>query len=256
LVEQAKQFIKENGIKNAVLTQDDYFNKAVEFRMWLSEDFGLFIDDLPADEARKYFSKFVDKWNRGHLADKYYKGLSLASVEPASRTKYKWDFAAKLDPIELGTVRDTVDADTNKKFAAFRRDRPRQSREDPPPPPPLRAPLGPLAGPVYPKPNQEEEELDEEDRRRLDRLSYKKDAKSYLKRKEDVLDELLPKATGKEALIEKKKLRNEQHKRKDDSPEMNEDDLMGGSDNFHARLQREKERNLKKNCENRRGSAT
>lgn len=58
-------------------------------------------------------------------------------------------------------MRDAVDVDTNKKFAVFRKDRPRPPRDDNPPredPPPPRAPLGPLAGPSLSKPAQEEEE--------------------------------------------------------------------------------------------------
>ncbi len=50
-------------------------------------------------------------------------------------------------------------------------------------------------------------ELDEEDRLRLERNKRKKDMKQFQKTKEVVLDELLPKATGKDALQEKRKIR-------------------------------------------------
>ena len=52
-----------------------------------------------------------------------------------------------------------------------------------------------------------------------------------------MLDELLPKATGREAMLEKKKLRNDYHKKRDDSPEMDSESLMGGGgDDFQVTM--------------------
>lgn len=52
-------------------------------------------------------------------------------------------------------------------------------------------------------------DLDEEDKQRIAWTKAKKDMKDYQKNKEVVLDELLPKATGKEAMFEKRKMRAE-----------------------------------------------
>jgi len=42
-------------------------------------------------------------------------------------------------------------------------------------------------------------------------------------------------------------MKNEYNKRKDDSPEMADDDLMGSrNDGFHARVRQEKERNMQR----------
>jgi len=229
--------MKANGIKTALISEGDYYSKSVEFSVWLREEKDIFFQDLTTEQARAKFSLFVEKWNAGELREKYYKGMNSSSVEPSTRTKYKWNFASKLDPIELGSIRDTVDSDTNKDLLNMRRS---NARADTKPPPQV---LGPLAGP--PKPGQEEIE-DEEERRRLQHVAYKKDIKEYKKNKEFVLDELLPKATGREATMEKKKIRNDYHKKKDDSPEPDADSFMGGNDDFQTRLRQEKDRKEKR----------
>ncbi|GBG68584.1 hypothetical protein CBR_g3129 [Chara braunii] len=67
--------------------------------------------------------------------------------------------------------------------------------------------------------------------------------KRHQKDQELVLDELLPKATGREALIEKKKLRREQRRQREESPElMKERDVMGDGEGFHQRLAKEQAR--------------
>jgi len=60
--------------------------------------------------------------------------------------------------------------------------------------------------------------------------------KQFSKDQEYLLEELLPKSTGREALIEKKALRREQARAREVSPEIfRERDVMGGGDDFHQR---------------------
>ena len=61
----------------------------------------------------------------------------------------------------------------------------------------------PMVGP--PRPTTEEEELDPEERKELEKRMRKKDMKTYKKNKDLVEEELVPKKTGREAMIEKKK---------------------------------------------------
>ncbi|KAJ3108542.1 hypothetical protein HDU97_000824 [Phlyctochytrium planicorne] len=79
------------------------------------------------------------------------------------------------------------------------------------------------------------EDMDEEDLRRYNRLMDKKDRKGFQKNQEVVAEELVPKATGRDAMIEKKKQINAYHKQERDyDVEINDSDLMGGNDNFSA----------------------
>lgn len=43
--------------------EDDYFEKANEFRVWLKESKGKYLDEISSKEARRYFKKFVKRWN-------------------------------------------------------------------------------------------------------------------------------------------------------------------------------------------------
>ncbi|KAK1397786.1 style cell-cycle inhibitor 1-A [Heracleum sosnowskyi] len=67
------------------ITGDDYFLKNNEFSTWLKEEKSVFFSDLSADSARKMFSKFVEKWNKGKLASQYYEGISTGP-----RTSHNW----------------------------------------------------------------------------------------------------------------------------------------------------------------------
>ena len=50
-----------------VLTEDDYFGRSSEFRLWLLEERQTYFDDLKGDESRRLFEKFVSRWNDGKL---------------------------------------------------------------------------------------------------------------------------------------------------------------------------------------------
>lgn len=67
------------------ITVDDYFSKNNEFSTWLKEEKSVFFSDLTADSARKMFSKFVEKWNKGKLASQYYEGITTGP-----RTSHNW----------------------------------------------------------------------------------------------------------------------------------------------------------------------
>lgn len=67
------------------------------------------------------------------------------------------------------------------------------------------------------------------------RAKEKLDRRRARKEQEELLEELAPKATGREAMIEKKLLRRAERKAREDSPEMKESDVLGGGDDFEAR---------------------
>eukprot|EP00897_Mesotaenium_endlicherianum_P008562 jgi/Mesen1/7734/ME000407S06969 len=81
---------------------------------------------------------------------------------------------------------------------------------------------------------------DEEDQRMARFAREKVERKKMQKEHELVIDELLPKATGREAKVEQKAMRRQAAREREVSPEMRERDIMGGGDDFKARLAREK----------------
>lgn len=49
------------------LSDDDYFLKATELKLWLYEEKGKKLDSLKTEDARRYFRRFVRAWNKGRL---------------------------------------------------------------------------------------------------------------------------------------------------------------------------------------------
>ncbi|XP_057823645.1 uncharacterized protein LOC131035897 isoform X2 [Cryptomeria japonica] len=92
-----------------------------------------------------------------------------------------------------------------------------------------------------------EDSIDPVEEREIAKKIEKSERKKFQKMQEVALDELLPKATGRERLLEKKSLNREKARAREDSPEpIKEKDLLGGGDDFHARLDRERARRQKK----------
>lgn len=54
------------------ITEEDYFEKASEYRIWLKEKKKKYFNELDAKDARYYFKKFVKAWNRYELEGKRY----------------------------------------------------------------------------------------------------------------------------------------------------------------------------------------
>ena len=71
--------------------------------------------ELPSEEARRLFKRFVAKWNSGSLAAKFYAGITAQPA--ASRTRHQWGFADKLsdtDMLTLDRTKDSVDKQTQQ----------------------------------------------------------------------------------------------------------------------------------------------
>ncbi|KAI9279664.1 hypothetical protein BY458DRAFT_532120 [Sporodiniella umbellata] len=203
------------------ISEDDYFEKATEFRLWLKEHKDLYFDELSSKDARYYFKKFTKKWNRNELKSKYYKGLNPSHLESSDSTRYKWSFAKNLDKMEMDTIRDSVDSMTSRNSGD---DKLRESgkRRN--------------VGPALP------DRVDREEQYERQVLERKHEAKRNRSRREAMLDEVAPKQEGREAMLLKKKALNAYHKR-ERSPdvELSEADLMGGDD-FQSTLAAEKRR--------------
>ena len=70
--------------------EDDYYARAAEFRTWLRDAKDLYLDDIAADEARKLFAQFAERWNAGRLDASYYSGK--AAGRGGKRTRPAWSF--------------------------------------------------------------------------------------------------------------------------------------------------------------------
>ncbi|KAI9594718.1 hypothetical protein BDF19DRAFT_443426 [Syncephalis fuscata] len=237
------------------ITDKDYFAKSTEFRVWLREKKRLYFDDLKSSEAHKHFSKFIRAWNRGQLDQKYYTGIRSSQLNSSDLTKYKWSFATKVNQDEVLAIRDTVDTATNSErmardFAQKTQGHRESNRIDTPDKK-GRQPHG--IGPTMPSlPGNSTsygsasnatpmpvgpygEVMDNEDRRRYERGLQRKDTKNYKKSREADLEELAPKATGREAMIEKRRARSAYlHREPSPDVELSESDLMGGGDSYQA----------------------
>ncbi|KAN0065492.1 hypothetical protein ACQY0O_001329 [Thecaphora frezii] len=245
--------LEELGV--SPLTEEDYFLKAAEFKVWLSESRGKYLDETSSKEARRYFAKFVDRWNTGKLSDDFYLGKVRSAAAPSSsQTRHKWGFASKASYTQaeqdaLASVRDTVDTMTNaetrgaaeareaeRRASKGRRMRDADSDEA------TRTATGANSGAAdsgwgskrsstvgacsgsVDRPSSDRGTLqDSAKRRRLD-----EDAR-------ELAEELAPRATGREALIQKKREKNAANRdfanrKEDDGLELDDATLMGGDD--------------------------
>lgn len=84
---------------------------------------------------------------------------------------------------------------------------------------------------------------EKEDQDQYRRRQERAEQKAYRKTKEIVLEELAPKSTGREAMLEKRRAINEYHRR-ERSPdvELSEKDMMGTGDDYKSALAAERRR--------------
>ncbi|KAI7823507.1 hypothetical protein BC939DRAFT_410924 [Gamsiella multidivaricata] len=234
------------------ISEDDYFSKSTEFRLWLRQVKKKYFEDLSADEARRYFRKFVRAWNDFDLDESYYKGIRSSQLSSKDTTKYKWKFTKKINQADLDKVeaiKDSIDTMTNVRFAQeVNRITGKATPSGPSSAAPARV-LGPTMPPSigpsrpYGKPMTADEVAEKEERDQQYRRKQRAEQKAHRKSKEADLEELVPKATGREAMLEKKRVQNE-YRRRERSPdiELPEQDLLGTGDDFKSMLAAEKRR--------------
>ncbi|KAI8328992.1 hypothetical protein BC941DRAFT_385149 [Chlamydoabsidia padenii] len=213
------------------ITEDDYFEKASEYRIWLKEKKRKYFNELDAKDARYYFKKFVKAWNRYELEDKYYKGINSAHVASSDTTSYKWSFAKNVDTDELTYIKDKVDSMTSRGSS-----NPGGSNSGG-----RRANVGPSL-----PPSKKFDQVDWEEHQEKERRERKADYRAQKRRTNDYINEAVPKLDGREGKLAEKRATNAQ-RRRERSPdvELNDQDIYGGSDDYKARLaieQRNKER--------------
>lgn len=219
-----------------------------------------------------FCGKFVKKWNRGQLDAMYYKGIPEHVLEQTKRTKHTWGFVKKLDEKEvfaLATARDSVGVATRKsdllvssssaasKAVASEPEAPSRHRlqQDKDSDDEVREKRSGHKRKSHHHREKDSESDEDEDRRHRHRSSHKAERKKHRKHHESVLEELAPKETGREALLEKRrqvgsKLHGAARDREEnrDGLDLSEDFLMGGgggSDLQRRLKQREQVRDRK-----------
>ncbi|TYZ66564.1 hypothetical protein PybrP1_001363 [[Pythium] brassicae (nom. inval.)] len=227
------------------ISEDDFFLRATEFRVWLAQTKNKYVEDLTTQEASALFQrKFVKKWNRGRLARMFYEGIPEHVLEQTRRTKHTWGFAARLsdkEAMQLASARDSVGVATRKTDL-------------------LATPRAPAAPEPEPLERSSRTHHDADDQQRA--ASHKRksrrhhdaagsgdgdddddaarrrhaDRKRHRQHRESVLEELAPKETGREAALEKRrqvagKLHGAARDREENRDGLDVSDafLMGGS---------------------------
>jgi len=159
--------------------------------------------------------------------------VDSTSAAASSNTGYKWSFASnrsKVDKTALEAIRHDVAATTNaNKFA----------EEDAGAGPSTSSSSRPrVAGPTLPSASDRvfygEEQKEHDDRERSSKRKRER-----AEEKERIEDLVGPKETGREGMLEKKKVRREADSKfrdKEGDLDFGDDVLMGGGDSFKARL--------------------
>ncbi|KAG6616600.1 uncharacterized protein IUM83_13076 [Phytophthora cinnamomi] len=220
------------------VAEEDYFLRQTEFRVWLAQSKGKYVDDLSTEEATELFTdEFARKWNRGKLAKMFYEGLPESIVEQTKRTRHRWEFVAKLgekEKFELATAKDSVGVATRKEnlLSSGRSRESEKSRFEE----------------TSENKRDRRQEKEDEDNRDEDRKRRKVERKREREYRDAVMEELAPKATGREAQIEKRrqlgvKLHGAARDREDarDGLDLSDDFLMGcgrggGDDDLKRRM--------------------
>jgi hypothetical protein len=57
------------------ISNDDYFNKNEEFRLWLKLYKNISFESINSEDAHRHFNDFVKSYNKGKLPDMYYVGI-------------------------------------------------------------------------------------------------------------------------------------------------------------------------------------
>ncbi|CEG48178.1 uncharacterized protein PHALS_05648 [Plasmopara halstedii] len=214
------------------ITEDDYFLRQREFRVWLAQKKNKYVEDLSTYEAMDLFvNEFARKWNRGKLSKLFYEGLPDGVVEQTKRTRHQWNFVSNLgdkERFELATAKDSVDVATKQKQLLLVKDEKKEFKQE-------------EERHGKSRRDQAHEINDWEKKRNWHKMNRKKDREH----RDVELDEFAVKATGREAQIEKRrqiadKLHGAARDREAarDGLDVNEDFLMGGQTSSNEELKR------------------
>ncbi|GMK59460.1 hypothetical protein CspeluHIS016_0800660 [Cutaneotrichosporon spelunceum] len=231
------------------ITEEDYFLKAGEFRFWLKEERGKYLDQLSSADAHKYFRRFVRRWNDGALPRACYAAHKTAGSLASDNTAYKWKFTAnsRFNSVELAATRESVERATHSKLHHGNAETtpgddsdgdigPVLEPSSPSPGPQL---VGPSVGPSAPTVAERQMAREvQAEREHMERSAERRAGRKVLLER---AEEHAPRQTGKEGRQAEKRATNQQNKqiREKDSAaglEVDDDTLMGDDSSFAAAL--------------------
>ncbi|SPO23966.1 uncharacterized protein UTRI_03497_B [Ustilago trichophora] len=225
------------------LTEEDYFIRATEFKAWLSESKGKYLDEISSKDARRYFERFARRWNEGKLPDEYYAGKvrsSSAAAGSSSQTRHRWAFTSKAsysskEQEQLAMIRDNVDTLTNgdSRGAVEARDAERRARKG-------RSANAEVDGDTVEAPSRDsgwgsrnsgsqpsnpsnnnsssssrnpaDKQLEREHRQDLDRVAHSESRRRERQDRADQDEAFHGRATGRDRMLEKKRERAANHR--------------------------------------------
>ncbi|KAG9002800.1 hypothetical protein FRB94_004746 [Tulasnella sp. JGI-2019a] len=209
--------------------EEDYFTRQTEFRQWLREEKGKYVDELSGEKARSYFKKFVKAWNNGKLQPAFYNGDLSRNSTSSSNTAYRWSFTSKrsaADQAALEAAKASVSEATYSALDA----------------PPSEAPGNKRASRIGPTlPSTADRFLQLEDAREAEKRSAAVSRKRERQEDKERVDDLVgPREVGREGMLEKKRLKREDDRQMRDKDEggleVDDSALYGDKDSFRARL--------------------
>ena len=166
------------------------------------------------------------------LTESYYSGANSTRTHASEQTSYKWSFASKkssADDAAIGAARRAVEAATKG--------------EHPdnyiPPRPTSESSKSRAIGPKMPSREDTLLALEVDDERRLSEKAYKR-KRDRVEDRERIEDLVGPKESGREGMLEKKRVKRDNDRSyrdaKDDAfGDYDDSTLMGGGDSFQAR---------------------
>ncbi|SCV72942.1 BQ2448_6867 [Microbotryum intermedium] len=217
------------------LDESDFYLKSNELRLWLLEQKNKRFDTLRSDDARRYFRKFIKKWNRGLLPAKFYQGISSASLPTTVSSSHSWSFskATQRELDDASYIRKSIDTG-NKPLPST------SSSRSVVGPTMLSTTWGPTMPPSRLDALRSSREIETNERERSKALEKVERKKAARDAREEAKD---GRATGRERQLEKKRefgdIRREiKEGREPGMVEMNEEDLglvgPGGGGSFAA----------------------
>ncbi|KAI9168406.1 hypothetical protein H9P43_007778 [Blastocladiella emersonii ATCC 22665] len=223
------------------ISEADYFLKSDAFRVWLQQERDKYLDELGTADARRYFAKFVRRWNDDRLPAEYYD--DKVKLAKGQGTRYQWAFAANggynepLLPSDHASERSRKgDRDSGRELERERdrprdrestRDRDRDRERDRPS-----------------TSSSRRDPADDDDLRDRDRHRHRSEARDFRRRQDAVLDELVPKPDNpRERAMEKRRATTAFHRQdnvREADYEFGDDVLLGsGREDLEAAKRRE-----------------
>lgn len=217
--------------------EKDYFAYHQHLFVYLHRK-GRAFNDLDANETRRYFAKFVDKYNDGKLPRAYYEGLPPHVLENVKTTRHKWSFrTSSTEEQTLRVMQEGVRKQTEYEPTPDEYDDRASSRVT------IHAPSAPETAS---RPTQNNDTLPQE-RPQHDRVAHRR-LKEHIRVAEEEFSGG-PKEGRERKREQRRELAERLHgaaRQREEAPEIDESKLYGGDMEYSAALARERARKEKR----------